>query len=52
MLVITNAGAYIVEIDLVDSAGTSLTVVPVVSFVEIFIGDTIYLGDYQFAFQF
>ena len=48
----TNAGAYIVEIDLVDGAGTSLTVVPVVSFVEIFIGDAIYLGNYQFAFEF
>jgi len=50
--VITNAGTYTVEIELVDSAGTSLSQVPIVSTVELFIGDVYDLGNYQFSFAF
>lgn len=50
--VITNAGTYTVEIDLVDSAGTSLSQVPIVSTLELFIGDVYDLGNYQFSFEF
>ena len=49
---IINAGTYTVEIELVDIAGTSLSVVPAVSTVEIFIGYVYYLGPYQFWFEF
>jgi hypothetical protein len=50
--VITSAGTYTVEIELVDSAGTSLSLVPIVSTVELFIGDVYFLGDYYFSFAF
>jgi hypothetical protein len=49
---IVNAGTYTVEIELVDIAGTSLSVIPAVSTVEIFIGEVSYLGNYQFSFEF
>ena len=49
---IINAGTYTVEIELVDLAGHSLSLIPIVTTVEIFIGDVYYLGNYLFSFEF
>jgi hypothetical protein len=49
---VVDAGFYNVEIDLLDIADTPLNLVPIVSTAEIFIGDVLYLGNYQFWFWF
>lgn len=49
---IIDAGTYTFEVELVDAAGTVLGLVPVFSSVDVFIGQTYDLGNFQFAFQF
>ena len=49
---IVNAGTYTVEIELIDIDGNRLSLIPVFSTVELFIGEVYFLGNYLFGFEF